>query len=117
MLSAIMYERDMSMTREAVDVAQTRTSPPLLAAPNEPSSSAISPGSIIQSLFRVVDIKKILSILEDDEDHGERIIQDFVKEHGMCFAPISELKTTSQAYCSVFWDPTSTWVLVAFKYV
>ncbi|KAG9004149.1 hypothetical protein FRB90_011050 [Tulasnella sp. 427] len=43
------------------------------------------------------------------------VIDIWAAEYGVAFEPVSELASLSKAYCSVFWDPKSTWMVVAFK--
>ncbi|KAG8880849.1 hypothetical protein FRB98_004702 [Tulasnella sp. 332] len=110
-LSSLMYERDIKPMHNAVDAARTTST----SQSSSTITRSITPGAVLNNLFAVTDITKILNTLDADSAAGEAPIHKFAKEHGICFATASELKTTSQAYCSLFWDPTGTWVLVAFK--
>lgn len=50
-----------------------------------------------------------------DTQSGSGPIGGWLKKYGMAVEPISELASLSQAYCSIFWDPNDTWMVVAFK--
>ncbi|KAG8988026.1 hypothetical protein FRB93_004309 [Tulasnella sp. JGI-2019a] len=110
-LSSLMYERDTRPMHNAVDAAQINSHSTKVT----PSATNGTPGAVLRSLFAATDINHILDILDEDSTAGEAPIHKFAQEHGICFATASELQTTSQAYCSLFWDPRGTWVLVAFK--
>ncbi|KAG9025556.1 hypothetical protein FRB95_010060 [Tulasnella sp. JGI-2019a] len=124
-ISALMYERDTKGTIEAVKDAQKRSHS--LATESKDSSSAIldeddsagadssDPGAVIRSLFAASDAKHILSTLNIGAKDSEAPIRKFVKRYGLRFAVASELRTTSQAYCSLFWQPEGKFVIVAFK--
>ncbi|KAG9014715.1 hypothetical protein FRB94_010562 [Tulasnella sp. JGI-2019a] len=123
-LSAIMYERDSNSMTAAVDTAQTAAKNTEATQPgkgntpvaNEPNQKlSITPGAYMQSCFSASDSAKIQNVVDTTGPASESVIQRFVGRYGINFAVASELKTTSQAYCSVFWDPRSKWVVVAFK--
>lgn len=70
-------------------------------------------------LFRTLVGGKNLSSLADDvvafERESRSTIDNWASEHGIQYEPVSELASLSQAYASVFWDPESNWIVVAFK--
>jgi hypothetical protein len=69
-------------------------------------------------MFDQPTISKIVSLLsEDDEDSTTSPISAFVNDYQICYEPLSELASTSQAYCSMFWDASGDWIVVAFKSV
>ncbi|KAG8980532.1 hypothetical protein FRB93_009269 [Tulasnella sp. JGI-2019a] len=122
-ISALMYERDTKATTNAINDAQTRSH----AFTNENKGSSneddggntvvdpSEPGAVLRSLFPASDVKHILSTLNAGAKDSEAEIQKFVSRYGLRFAVASELQTTSQAYCCLFWDPKGTFVIVAFK--
>lgn len=55
---------------------------------------------------------KVNSALDSE---GDGIIRTFCKGFGIDFEPLSELNSSSSAFAGVFWDPKSTWIVVAFK--
>jgi hypothetical protein len=42
-------------------------------------------------------------------------IQMQAEQWGLRFAPISNLNTLGGSYCGLYWDPASTWIVLAFK--
>ncbi|KAG8900290.1 hypothetical protein FRB99_006131, partial [Tulasnella sp. 403] len=69
------------------------------------------------------------SSVDHEEKHQARsFVEDFLKRHssdseilkfcakfGIEYAAISELNSSSAAYASIFWDPASNWIILAFK--
>jgi hypothetical protein len=46
---------------------------------------------------------------------SDQKIREFVADFGMDFEPVSELNSTSSAFCGLFWDPKGNWIVVSFK--
>ncbi|KAG8888826.1 hypothetical protein FRB98_006722 [Tulasnella sp. 332] len=46
---------------------------------------------------------------------GDREIERFCTTFGIEYQPVSELNSSSAAYCSLFWDKSSNWMILAFK--
>ncbi|KAF9517145.1 hypothetical protein BS47DRAFT_1483567 [Hydnum rufescens UP504] len=49
------------------------------------------------------------------ESPGDAIIRGFCRQFGIQYQPVSELNNTSSAFAAAFWDPSSTWVVLALK--
>lgn len=114
-----MYERNVKAVQDAVDSAFRSSRP---TSDKRKSTlggidGPIDPGSVVASLFDPAEAQRIVQALDHRTDGGEEPIHQFAERYGICFATASELTTTSQAYCSLFWDPKGTWVLVTFKWV
>jgi len=116
-LSALMYERNVKAVQDAVDSAFKNCHPTSDKRKNTLGGidGPIDPGSVLTSLFDPSEAQHIIATLDNRADGGEEPIHQFAERYGICFATASELKSTSQAYCSLFWDPNGSWVLVAFK--
>ncbi|KAG8860541.1 hypothetical protein FRB96_003795 [Tulasnella sp. 330] len=46
---------------------------------------------------------------------GDSEISRFCTTFGIEYEPVSELNSSSAAYCSMFWDKSSNWIILAFK--
>lgn len=57
----------------------------------------------------------VMDIVKVADEASRGIIDTWASAYGVMFEPVSELASLSKAYCSVFWDPNSTWMVVAFK--
>ncbi|KAG8900122.1 hypothetical protein FRB99_006218 [Tulasnella sp. 403] len=105
-ISALMYERDnpgrqvVSNMQQCLD--NVGEQPP---DPAEPEHLLVG-GAQVQHVKTTFEIK---------EEKSRGTIDQWAAEYDVCFEPVSELASLSQAFCSVFWDPASTWIVVAFK--
>jgi hypothetical protein len=113
-----MYERSAAGFHKALHSAgQTLKAEGRLTNDTADTSD---PGGLITSIFDAAAISRILALLredDDDEDSMASPISTFVNDYKICSEPLSELASTSQAYCSLFWDPAGDWIVVAFKCV
>ncbi|KAG9009031.1 hypothetical protein FRB90_008651, partial [Tulasnella sp. 427] len=125
-ISSLMYERDNKDTVKAVKQIQSqlaqadRVTRGLASIPLGLAGSVIGdrpdrPGRLFSSLLGGKNISSIADQVLSIEHKSRDAIDLWADKYGMCFEPISELASLSQAYVSVFWDPTSTWIAVAFK--
>ncbi|KAG8988344.1 hypothetical protein FRB94_000892, partial [Tulasnella sp. JGI-2019a] len=120
-ISAIMYERDPKGTNRAVQDAQARSNTvpidrkELGGEEVEKKTAPDEPGAVVGALFTRRDADHIIDLLDAGAVESEAPIRKFVKRYELQFAVVSELQTTSQAYCSLFWEPRGKWVVVAFK--
>ncbi|KAG8998841.1 hypothetical protein FRB93_013408 [Tulasnella sp. JGI-2019a] len=46
---------------------------------------------------------------------GDSEITRFCTTFGIEYEPVSELNSSSAAYCSMFWDKSANWIILAFK--
>jgi hypothetical protein len=110
-----MYERTSNTTRDAIKEAISRQN--LRFNPYVPGLARLKQfpgaGDLVRDVFGragLVDIKQVLK----RSNHVARI-QEFARRIGIEFEPISELTSMSSAYCALFWDVNSNWIVVAFK--
>lgn len=110
-----MYERTSSTTREAVKEAVSRQH--MRLNPHVPgmarSKAFPGPGDLIRDVFGragLTDVKEVLR-----RSNNVVRIQDFTRRMEIEFEPVSELTSMSSAYCALFWDVNSNWIVVAFK--
>ncbi|KAG9045340.1 hypothetical protein FS837_006472 [Tulasnella sp. UAMH 9824] len=57
----------------------------------------------------------VMDVVKVADEASRGIIDTWASTYGVAFEPVTELASLSKAYCSVFWDPNSTWMVVAFK--
>jgi hypothetical protein len=110
-----MYERTSTATRNAIKEASSRHH--MRLNPQLPGLAGLkhfpTPGDLIQDVFdraALIDIKQTLK----GSGHVARI-QEFTRRMHIEFEPVSELTSMSSAYCALFWDVNSNWIVVAFK--
>ncbi|KAG8998846.1 hypothetical protein FRB93_013413 [Tulasnella sp. JGI-2019a] len=48
-------------------------------------------------------------------NEGDSEIARFCTTFGIEYEPVSELNSSSAAYCSMFWDKSANWIILAFK--
>jgi WD40 repeat protein len=113
-----MYERSTTGFYKALDAA-SETLRTKKRHTTSDTADASDPGQLIASIFDHTAQSRIMSLLrEDSEDKTTTSpISTFTRDYAICCEPLSELASTSQAYCSLFWDPVGNWVVVAFKSV
>jgi len=115
-LSSVVYERSPANVQAAVSKAYDNLKSDPKADPYQAVPSVRNPGSLLRQLVDGdYQINRIFEMLEQDSQNHSDIIDALAKDHGLCWVPVSELATTSQAYCSIFWDPLAKWMVVVFK--
>jgi hypothetical protein len=115
-LSSVVYERSPAHVEAAVSKASDNLRTDPKADPYSGVTSVRNPGSLLRNLMDDdYQINRIFELLDKDTQSQSDIINTFSKEHGLCWVPVSELSTTSQAFCSIFWDPLAKWMVVVFK--
>ena len=110
-----MYERTSATTREAVKEALSRQH--MRLNPHLPGMARLKhfpgPGDLIREVFGragLIDVKQVLK-----RSSNVARIQEFTRRMEVEFEPVSELTSMSSAYCALFWDVNSNWIVVAFK--
>lgn len=110
-----MYERTSSTTREAIKDAVVRQD--MRLNPHRPELARVRgfpvPGDLIRDVFGRVGLTDVNQKLKRSRTVGR--IQQFTRKMEIEFEPISELSSMSSAYCALFWDAKSNWIVVAFK--
>jgi hypothetical protein len=113
-----MYERSTTGFYKALDAA-SETLRTKRRHTTSDTADASDPGQLIASIFDNAARTRITSLLHEDAEDETMTspISTFTRDYAICCEPLSELASTSQAYCSLFWDPAGNWVVVAFKSV
>ncbi|KAG8908989.1 hypothetical protein FRB99_000092 [Tulasnella sp. 403] len=114
-IASLMYERDDDLPNliSVVQNALTAMSP--LSRATNTSPTAADPGRLFTTLIGASKTNDVAGTVTVQQIKGSKTISNWASEYGICYQPVSELASLSQAYCSLFWDPRSTWVVVAFK--
>ncbi|KIO18852.1 hypothetical protein M407DRAFT_224543, partial [Tulasnella calospora MUT 4182] len=95
LISSLMYERSTDDTIEAIKNIKAHINPFNLSITKSTSSLA---GDVVNI-----------------ERSSRSKIYKWTRDHGIQYEPVSELASLGQAYASVFWDPKSNCIVVAFK--
>lgn len=74
-----------------------------------------SPGRLFSELIGEDDATDVNEKASEHSDKARDPVDKWAAQYKIDYEPVSELATLSQAYCSIFWDPNSTWMVVAFK--
>ncbi len=83
--------------------------------PDTSDEATSNPGGLMASLFDDAAISQIRTLLDEDDESMTSPINTFDNNYKICYEPLSELASTTQAYSSLFWEPGGDWVVVAFK--
>ena len=98
-----MYERSITRFHKALH----STCETLISGGHRTSDWADTsdPGGLITSIFDGEAISEIVTLLKEEEDElTASPINTFINDCNICYEPLSELASTSQADCSLFWD-------------
>ena len=110
-----MYERTSSTTRGAIKDVLLRQH--LRLNPHRPGLARLkdfpSPGDLIRDMFGRGGQTDIHQVLKRSTNVNR--IQQFTRRMEIEFEPVSELTSMSSAYCALFWEANSNWIVVAFK--
>ncbi|KAF8309377.1 Alpha/Beta hydrolase protein [Cantharellus anzutake] len=100
-ISSIVYERRSDAIYESVE------------------ETARSRGRTISLAFTdinfVRDAPRLAKLGWNRRRWGTDVIEDFCKKTGLSYTPVSELSTSTSAFCSFFWKGGGNWIIVAFK--
>lgn len=99
-LASLMYERGAEPVNSAVATAHTH---------------GISPSSTTSGTQYSFTRGGALTAVNDELQKKDGAIADFCHTFGLNYAPVSELNTRDSAYAALFWDPSSNWIILAFK--
>lgn len=112
-----MYERSNETAKETIKLVHSHvrnnTDDTETLSRKTSELSFADPGHLLASLVGHENVDSVLD-KHGDED-GEDVIHDWAHTYDVCYEPVSELSSLSQAYCSLFWDKNGKWVVVAFK--
>ncbi|KAG8884671.1 hypothetical protein FRB98_002271 [Tulasnella sp. 332] len=116
-ISSLMYERSNEAAKETIKevhahIRNNKDDTETLS--RKTSGLALAePGQLLASLVGHENVSSVLD-KHNDED-GEDAIHEWAHSYDVCYEPVSELSSLSQAYCSLFWEKKGKWVVVAFK--
>lgn len=87
---------------------------PLSLARKTSKIGSATPGTLMRTLVGDANLRSVFASSENQGTEDDAM-HTWAETYGVCYEPVSELASLSQAYCSLFWEKTGTWVVVAFK--
>ena len=110
-----MYERTSTTKRGAIKDSVSRQH--MRLNPHRPGLARLKdfpgPGDLIRDVFGRGGHTDIHQVLKRSPNVNR--IQQFTRRMEIEFEPVSELTSMSSAYCALFWEANSNWIVVAFK--
>jgi len=105
-----MYERTSSPLHNALDDLVRKRH----KHPHRRQSTVVSqPGDLLQDYVGHDDAQEVTKHLHTNPE--EDALANFADSLGLRYATISELNSQGSAFCGMFWDPESTWIILAYK--
>ena len=106
-----MYERTCEATCEASSNVSSRK------LSKNPSFSHVGEqaGALIRDMMGEDGARALDALLHSENTQEETICEIAASNLGLQYTPISELNTIGSAFCALFWDPRSNFIIVAFK--
>lgn len=104
-----MYERTSIPLHHALDVSKRthRHNRHLNAG------SSDKPGALLSAVLGQDVANEVNTHLHDNAQ--EDVLAAFASRLGIRYNTVSELNSQGSAFCGIFWDPKSTWIVLAFK--
>ncbi|KAF8309378.1 Alpha/Beta hydrolase protein [Cantharellus anzutake] len=115
-ISAIVYERKSDAIYETVEkTAKSHGDKSKLkvGANVQQFRDALTSAFTDDTLIR--DVAKLGKLGFNKHQWGTDVIGDFCKKTGLSYVPVSELNSSTSAFCSFFWKTGGNWIVVAFK--
>ncbi|GJJ13132.1 hypothetical protein Clacol_007382 [Clathrus columnatus] len=108
--SALMYERTSAPLHDALDVSK-RVGHRHGRRPSVVNSD--KPGAILTAVLGEDVANEVNNHLHTNAQ--EDVLAAFASRLGIRYNTVSELNSQASAFCGIFWDPASTWIVLAFK--
>ncbi|KIJ53646.1 hypothetical protein M422DRAFT_154991 [Sphaerobolus stellatus SS14] len=109
--SALMYERTSAPLQNALDGISSRLRNK--QAYRRPSTDPSLPGELLSEYLGRDGANEVKEQLHINPE--ESLLAKFAENLGLRYATISELNSQGSAFCGMFWDPESTWIILAYK--
>ncbi|KZT58158.1 alpha/beta-hydrolase [Calocera cornea HHB12733] len=111
--AALTYERTSAPVQQAVDKAKSAS-----GSDKKPQSGRHHPkgaGKHARQVLGESGAQQMMSALHDSK--GETKLAAWANSMipPIKYSSVSELNGTDSAFCGIFWDPNSTWIVLAFK--
>lgn len=111
--SALMYERTSTPLHDALE-ASTRHHPHRHPHHRQPTDLHVSkPGALLSAILGPNAAQQVNAQLHTNAE--EDVLAAFASRLGVRYNTVSELNSQGSAFCGMFWDPASTWIILAFK--
>jgi hypothetical protein len=109
--SALMYERTSSPLLDVLETTRGHFDPKGVSGA---ALDAPKPGQALEGVIGL-DQAKLVSECLHVNNNEENEMTRFAERLGMKYATVSELNTQTSACSGLFWDPKSTYIILAFK--
>ncbi|CCA68255.1 hypothetical protein PIIN_02120 [Serendipita indica DSM 11827] len=114
--AALMYERSSSPLLDALETTRNNFD---AAAVKSPENSSVvpdiaDPGRVLKEVVGTEAARAVsecLHLCNEEENEMTR----FAAKLGMKYSTVSELNSQTSACAGLFWDPSSTYIILAFK--
>jgi hypothetical protein len=107
-----MYERTTAPLRGALD-ASTRHHPHRHAHRHPADLHTSKPGELLCAILGPDVAQDVNTHLHTNAE--EDALAAFASRLGLRYNTVSELNSQGSAFCGMFWDPASTWIILAYK--
>lgn len=126
----MVYEHEVTAIRDAVGIIAEDPTPedavpstsygtekPAVTSSEELAATAHSePGQLAEDTFGKGTASRIRDALHNrGTGRGDESIHAFAEHAGIKYAPASEMGDCSTAFCGIFWDEASNWIVASFK--
>lgn len=123
----MVYEREVTAIQDAVGIAAESPTADEYIAPStsyaDPASGTdkvvSEPGKLSEDAFGKATAARVREALhgrgEGPRGRGDESIHEFARHAGIKYAPASEMGDCSTAFCGIFWDESSNWIVASFK--
>ena len=106
-----MYERRSDPLHDVLETTRAT------AAARNPQQRQLSnpevtaPGQLLTATLGEATAQDVRDKLHAEDDH----LSDFAADIGFQYSTISELNSQSSAFCGIFYDPNSNYMILAFR--
>jgi hypothetical protein len=106
-----MYERTSAPLHDALDASTRHHSRHVHRQPTDLHTS--KPGALLSALLGPDAAQHVNIQLHANAE--EDALASFASRLGVRYNTVSELNSQGSAFCGMFWDPASTWIILAYK--
>ena len=110
--AALMYERTSSPLFGVLEKTRKEIGPDGVSTHITPETAA--PGQVLEKVVGA-DTAKLVSACLHKDNAEENEMTRFAARLGMKYSTVSELNSQTSAAVGMFWDPKSTYIILAFK--
>ncbi|KAF8515774.1 Alpha/Beta hydrolase protein [Hysterangium stoloniferum] len=109
--SALMYERTSAPLQDALETSARM--PHHRQTRQRANSFSAKPGALLSAILGPDAASEVNRHLHANPE--EDALAAFAHRLGLRYNTVSELNSQASAFCGMFWDPESTWIILAYK--